>query len=91
MTSHYIEQSAAAVEENRAYTRRKVQDALDRAWLAVNALGGMDNFSSTYDTAYNKAIDDALREIEQAGGMDPALRKADRQIEHANNVLEAAE
>lgn len=43
---------------------------LDRAWEAINALGGVDD-DNTYARGFNDAIGLALIEIEKLGGRDP--------------------
>jgi hypothetical protein len=47
---------------------------LDRAWAAVNAIGG-DWDSSEWDRGANWALDRALLAIEELGGKDPLVRK----------------
>lgn len=49
---------------------------LDKAWAAVNALGGyVDTPIGQFERGYGEALDAALGEIEKLGGMDPLLRK----------------
>ena len=48
---------------------------LDRAWAAVNAIGG-DWHSSEWDAGANWALDRALLAIEELGGRDPMARQA---------------
>jgi hypothetical protein len=47
---------------------------LDRAWAAVNAIGGHCD-SSEWHRGANWALDRALLAIEELGGKDPLLRK----------------
>lgn len=47
---------------------------LDLVWERINALGGRDEAAPEHD--YGSALNDALKIIEQLGGMDPARRKA---------------
>lgn len=47
---------------------------LDALWAAVYSLGGAARPGDLYDAGYNQAIDDALRQIEKAGGRDTILR-----------------
>lgn len=48
---------------------------LDRAWAAVNAIGG-EWHSSEWDAGANWALDRALLAIEELGGKDPLVRQA---------------
>lgn len=55
---------------------------LDRAWRAVDALGGAwppetDPYERGYQAGYNDALDDACKAIEALGGRD-AHGKADQ-------------
>jgi hypothetical protein len=52
------------------------EDALDEAWEAVNALGGVPQNEDQRIAAVT--LDCALLQIEQIGGMDPACRRAER-------------
>ena len=47
---------------------------LDKAWEAINALGGWVADSDVAGKGYNDAISAALNEIEKLGGMDPVNR-----------------
>jgi hypothetical protein len=47
---------------------------LDRAWAAVNAIGG-DWDSGEWDRGANWALDRALLAIEELGGKDPLVRQ----------------
>lgn len=47
---------------------------LDKAWEAVNAIGGADT-ADDYSRGINAAVDQALLEIEKLGGMQPDKRK----------------
>jgi hypothetical protein len=44
---------------------------LDRAWAAINALGGTNPTDQESIHWYCRGIDDALKEIEKLGGRDP--------------------
>lgn len=48
---------------------------LDRAWAAINAIGG-DWHSSEWDAGADWALDRALLAIEELGGKDPLARQA---------------
>jgi hypothetical protein len=61
---------AAANDQVRAETMSE----LDRAWEAVNALGGWVSDNDISGQGYNDAISAALKEIEKLGGMDPTER-----------------
>lgn len=47
---------------------------LDKAWEAINALGGWVSDNDIRGLGYNDAIEKALAEIEKLGGADPVTR-----------------
>src|SRR3972149_5785356 len=51
---------------------------LDKAWEAVNALGGYAVEENPYEAGYMDAIKAALDRIEKLGGADPLTRKHTR-------------
>ena len=52
---------------------RRMSD-LDKAWEAINALGGWVSDNDIRGLGYNDAIEKALAEIEKLGGADPVTR-----------------
>lgn len=51
-----------------------IENKLDLAWDAINALGGRADVGDAYTLGYVKGIDDALAAIEALDGMNPAFR-----------------
>ena len=84
MVSGYVSDAMAAVEASRRHKKRLVEDALDSAWSAVCDL---DTKYVSYP--YRRAINAALIKIEDLGGMDPALRRADRVAAQAKKIAES--
>ena len=56
---------------------------LDRAWAAVNALGGVA--SSSYERGFVDAIGKALEEIERLGGEDPLSKPRSAYIDKSED------
>ena len=55
---------------------RKLREALDQAWLRINAEGGYVHPDDAVGQARSAMIDKALEIIEDLGGMDPLARAA---------------
>lgn len=89
MTSAYIEQSARAVEANRDFTRRKIENVLDQLWLAVDIVGFDGPQSADYEAGFEDCQRQICAAIESLGGTYPPARKAIRIA--AIPIKEAAE
>jgi hypothetical protein len=57
----------------------KRENVLDNAWDRINALGGTSSARDDWSAGYNSGVDAALLIIEELGGMDPLIRKQQRE------------
>ena len=84
LDAYWMAPGRASADDLDARIRECIGDArnpLDRAWEVINALGGNDTQEALGGDeparcGYGAALEDALRIIEELGGMDPVRRKA---------------
>lgn len=61
---------------------------LDKAWAAVNALGGTFYPLDAGSRGYKRALDDAIAAIERLGGRDQQMRKTP--VQYRSKTVEQA-